>query len=52
MSQGKETTTVMTLLGAARPRAEPLVHEEDKDEHETEVDYEDEVPEEAIESAS
>jgi hypothetical protein len=52
MSQGRETTTVMTLFGAARPPTVPLVHEDGKDENETEVDYEDDVPEEVVESAS
>ena len=51
MSKGKETTTVMTLLGA-RTLTKPIVHEEEKDPHETEVDYDEEAPEEVVESAS
>ncbi len=52
MSQGKETTTVMTLLGAAHPLTEPLVHDDVKDAHETDVNYEDDSTEEVDESAS
>jgi hypothetical protein len=42
----------MTLLGAARTPAEPLVHEDVKDPHETEVNYNADSPEEDYESAS
>ncbi len=52
MSQCKETTTVVTLLGAARPLTEPLVHENVNDPHETEVNYDDDSTEEVNESSS
>ena len=52
MSKGKETTTVMTLFGAARPLAEQLVHDKVNDDQETEVNYDGDSPEEAMESAS
>jgi hypothetical protein len=52
MSKGKETTTVMTLFGAALPPTAPLAHKEKKDEHEIDVNYDSDSPEEVIESAS
>jgi hypothetical protein len=59
MSKGKETTTVMTLLGDVIPLTEQLktedgpnfAHEDEKDENEVEVNYDPDSAEEVDESA-
>ncbi len=59
MSKSKETTTVMTLLGDVHSLTEHqktedcpnVVHEDEKDENEVEVNYEADSPEESDESA-
>ncbi len=48
MPAGKETTTVMTLLGDAQPLT---VHEDKNDENEVEVNYDPDSPDEVEESA-
>ena len=48
MSAGKETTTVMTLLGDAQPLT---VHEDKNEENQDEVNYDPDSPDEVEESA-